>query len=70
MVLTVCDTRRDVKGFTKVDFLEPWNRPGLHTDLLGQKLKHGLDQVLIKVEIIVRHLDWENQKALAFALLM
>lgn len=50
--------------------LQAMNGSGLHVDLLRQKLVQWLDQVLVKIEVIMRHLKWEHQERLPRALIV
>jgi hypothetical protein len=54
----------------KVHFLKTRYWAGLHADLLGQKLKHWFDKVLIEIKIIMSHFQGEHQKALSLARIM
>ena len=64
------DGRWYVKLFSKLDLTQSDIWSGLHVNLLSQELKQGFNQILIEIEIIMGHFNWEHKKRLPLAVFM
>lgn len=62
--------RRIIEILSEGHLLQAVYRSRLHVDLLCEKLKHRLDQIMIEVKVIVGHLRRQHQEGLPLALLM
>lgn len=71
LLLSCCGgTRRHIKELAETDLGKAQIRPSRDVHILAKELVHGLDQIMVKIEVVVGHLRWQNEEGLPFTLLV